>query len=291
MVQDYHSPFLLGPEETAQACLLIHGFSGSPAEMRGLGQALARQGIRVYGVALAGHSGDPEDLLRHGWKHWLASVEEGLAKLARYPQVFVVGFSLGGVLALLLTSRHPRQIAGVIALSTPTRFTDNWQARVVPLARYFMTWFYPLQQLDFSDPKVQAEVLMQARLRDPNATIDFSDAQTVATIKQMVRIPIPAIAEMFHVTNLTRRRLGLIRGPLLILQGKRDRTVNPHCADELYRRARLAHPKSLYWLEQSDHMITTGPERLEVYQRVLDFIGTLAPSSAVSDPGASSDDA
>lgn len=35
------APFTLGPEETDTACLLIHGFGGTSAEMRGLGEALA----------------------------------------------------------------------------------------------------------------------------------------------------------------------------------------------------------------------------------------------------------
>jgi len=74
---------------------------------------------------------------------------------------------MGGVLALRLGIHHPRQITGVVALSTPTRFRGGWQVRLVPLARYFVDWFYPLTKLDFNNPKVQAEVLKQARQRDP----------------------------------------------------------------------------------------------------------------------------
>lgn len=174
--QERNSPFLIGPEDTDRACLLIHGFSGCPTEMFGLGKTLAAQSIRVYGMLVAGHSGDPEDLLLSGRKQWLASAEEGLAKLARYSQVFVIGLSMGGVLSLSLAERHSERIAGVVALSTPTRFTGGWQVRVVPVARYFMKWFHPLQHLNFDNPKVQAEILKQASLRDPNGHIDFSDA-------------------------------------------------------------------------------------------------------------------
>lgn len=276
-MEQQNSSFWLGPEDAQKACLLIHGFSGTPTEMLSLGEALAAQGIRIYGMTLAGHNSSPEALLQNGGKQWLASVETSLAQLTRYHQVFVAGLSMGGVLSLLLAIRYPKRISGVIALSTPTRFTGGWQIRAVPLARYFITWFYPLQSLNFNDLKVQAEVLQQAQLRDPNVTIDFSDAQTVATIKRTVRIPIPAIAELFRMTNLCRRQLGKLLSPLLIIQSKRDQTVNPDCAFELYRLTEAASPKSLFWLTQSDHVITTGPEREEVYQYVIDFINSLSP--------------
>ena len=267
--------FLLGPEDAECACLLIHGFSGSPTEMRPLGEALAAHGLRVYGVAIAGHSGPPDDLLHSTQRQWQASAEAGLAELTRYPIVYVIGLSMGGVLALLLAINHPKRVQAVVALSTPTRFSDGWQTRLVPFARYFVKWFYPLRYLNFKNAKVQAMVLKEARARDPNVTIDFSDAQTVAMIKQMVRLPIPAIAELFALTNSCRHKLHLLRRPLLIIQSRSDRTVNPACANELYTLAQAASPKQLHWLERSDHVITTGSEKDEVFRTVLAFIDSV----------------
>lgn len=273
MAQQLNVSFAIGPEDADRACLLIHGFSGAPTEMRGLGDALAEQGIRVYGVLVAGHNGDPEELIVSGRKTWLASVEAGLTQLARYKTVFVAGLSMGGVLALTLAIRNPERIAGVVAMSTPTRLDSNIQTRLVPLARYFVKWFYPLKALNFNNPTVQAQILKQAQLRDATVTtIDFTDPQVVNHIKTLVRIPVPAIAELIALINQTRRNLYKLRVPLLIIQSKRDRTVEPKCAEELYRLTTAAPSKSLHWLEQSDHIITTGVEREEVYQLVSSFI-------------------
>lgn len=63
-----NASFVLGPKNAAKACLLIHDVNGSPAELLDLGKALVAQGVRVYGIAPAGHSGDPEALLRSGHK-------------------------------------------------------------------------------------------------------------------------------------------------------------------------------------------------------------------------------
>ena len=269
--QQVNEPFWLGPEESNIACLLIHGFTGNPVEMRGLGDYLAEQGMRVYGMLVAGHSGNPDDLVHSGRKQWLASAEDALAKLTHYRHIVVIGLSMGGVLALRLAIQHPKQISGVVALSTPTRFR-GWQVRVVPVARYFVDWFYPLEKLDFSNPKVQAEVLKQALAHNPDVVIDFNDPQAVAYIKHMVRMPIPAIAELLAVTNQTRRMLRQLHKPLLIIHSKRDQTVQPSCAIELERLAVNAAPRTLHWLKQSDHSITTDVEHDTVYQLTRDFI-------------------
>lgn len=274
-----YEPFWLGPTDADTACLLIHGFSGNPAEMRTLGDYLAQQGIQVYAMLVSGHSGNPDELLRTGHRQWLASAEDALAKLTHYRHIFVIGLSMGGVLALRLGIHHPRQITGIVALSTPTRFRGSWQVRLVPLARYFVDWFYPLTKLDFNNPKVQAEVLKQARQRDPTISIDFNDPQTVAHLKQMVRIPVPAIAELFALTNQTRHMLHRLHKPLLIIHSKLDQTVDPSCASELARLAIHASPRTLHWLEHSGHVITTDIEHELVYQWIKDFIATMINAS------------
>src|SRR5215210_2772252 len=93
------SPFTLGPVDAPVACLLIHGFSGSPPEMRWLGGYLAGRGVRVEGVRLAGHGTEPEDLTYLTWRDWLQSAAEGLARLAQEGRkIVVIGFSMGGLL-------------------------------------------------------------------------------------------------------------------------------------------------------------------------------------------------
>ncbi len=274
--QVINSSFFLGPEHTDRACLLIHGFMGTPLEMLGLGEALATRGIRVYDMLVAGHTGNPEDLLHAGRKEWIASVEAGLGQLASYRYVFIAGLSMGGALALLLASRHPERIAGVIAMSSLTRLTtDGWQRMalpLLPLARHLIKWFYPAAGLDFNDPRVQEEALKQARLRDPQATIDFLNPKVIAYIKENVRVPVPAIDELIQLTKEERRNLGKVRSPLLIIHSKRDMSIKLASAEELYRLATAASPKSLHLLERSDHVITVGPEREKVYELTIEFI-------------------
>ena len=58
-------------------CLLVHGFTGTPKEMRAMGEYLHQRGFSVLGVRLTGHATRPEDLQRARWQDWLLSVEDG----------------------------------------------------------------------------------------------------------------------------------------------------------------------------------------------------------------------
>src|SRR5207245_534755 len=86
-------------------CLLVHGFTGSPWEMRWLGEQLAGDGHTVLGVRLAGHGTCPEDMSGTRWPHWYAGVLENYRRLrAECEQVRVMGLSMGGAPALLVYS-------------------------------------------------------------------------------------------------------------------------------------------------------------------------------------------
>ena len=266
--QKQNIPFSLGPEDAEKACLIIHGFTGIASEVRGLGESLAIQGIRTLGIALAGHSGDPDDLARSTRKDWIDSTEAGLAELAHHKEVFVAGLSMGGVLALMLAAHHPERIAGVIAMSTPTRFARSW---MIGMARPFLKWFYPYKPFDLRNPKIQKIYLNSLNWQIENPSIDFSDPQVVAEIKQ-IRLSIAALHELARLLEASRATLKQVQCPLLVIQSKRDKTVNPACASELMKLAANAQPQTLRWLEESDHVITLGSEREEVFVLSREFI-------------------
>src|SRR5436309_331310 len=52
------------PGSRPLGCLLVHGFTGTPEEMRPLGEALAARGFPVHAVRLAGHGTDVAELAR-----------------------------------------------------------------------------------------------------------------------------------------------------------------------------------------------------------------------------------
>jgi alpha-beta hydrolase superfamily lysophospholipase len=109
-------PFDLAGDRRGVLCL--HGFTGTPYEVRYLGGRLAAHGLTVRGPALPGHATRLEDLVDKTWRDWADGVTAAYDDLAaRCDRVAVVGQSLGGLLALDLATR--RSPAAVVSLAAP----------------------------------------------------------------------------------------------------------------------------------------------------------------------------
>lgn len=98
--------------------LLLHGLSGSPAEMHCLGKDISDRGWTALGPCLSGHGSDRERLEMVGWEEWLKDAEAGAAQLRKTCSHLIgVGLSMGGLLALMLAGR--RILDGVITMNAP----------------------------------------------------------------------------------------------------------------------------------------------------------------------------
>src|SRR3954452_5961427 len=86
-------PFSLGEGDVA--CLLLHGLTGSPAEVRPVGEALARAGVRAVGPLLPGHGTSPEALYVTTRADLLHAAEPALLSLHGARRIFLCGLSVG----------------------------------------------------------------------------------------------------------------------------------------------------------------------------------------------------
>src|ERR1700716_3006638 len=144
-------PFRLGSGD--RGALLVHGFCGTPPEMRGLGEHLAVNGFRVHGALLRGHGTTPEDLATTRWTDWVESAEAQLDALrGECSQVFVSGQSMGGALSLVLAARNP----DVVAIATLSALVNVGRSTELQIrfGRRLLRWHYPdRNQVDLWDPK------------------------------------------------------------------------------------------------------------------------------------------
>src|SRR5437868_12714810 len=116
------SPLSLAGGDTGALCL--HGITGTPFEIRPVAEALGRAGYAVEGPMLAGHGGSLRDLAATRWPDWLRSAEQAMDSLAQRTggrPITLVGFSMGGLLALKLARLYPERIGALVVMAAPLR--------------------------------------------------------------------------------------------------------------------------------------------------------------------------
>ena len=240
-------PFFLPAGKTG--CLLVHGFTGTPKEMRLMGDSLQQNGITVYGVRLAGHGTDIKDMPRTRWRDWLTSVEDGVSLLRAFcDHVFIAGLSMGGILSLLAASYLP--LDGAIAMSTPYQIKTDWRIKFAK----------PLSLLvPFVD----------------KGRSDTVDKETARTHIDYAAYPTRSIAELVDLIKATHANLKHIDIPILMINSRSDRTV-PESHQQWYTVQFEGKNFEALMLKESGHVITEDVEREIVFTHALDFIKNYA---------------
>ena len=86
--------------------------------MAHLDDHLKELGFQTHSVCLYGHGTSSKDLAKASWEHWLKNVEDGYHQLRKNcKKLFFVGFSMGGCLSLILSSKPGTRIDGLVVIN------------------------------------------------------------------------------------------------------------------------------------------------------------------------------
>ncbi|WP_407306358.1 alpha/beta hydrolase [Desulfosporosinus sp. SB140] len=244
-------------------CLLIHGFSGSPSEMRFLGERLASLGWTVLGIKLSGHGTTPEEMSKTRWEDWVRDAESGVRELRKScTKVIGIGLSMGGLLALHLATLG--LIDGIVSMNSPMLLADR-RTRYVRLIRPFRKFV--------GKPQSQ---------KAPTIPLESESFQAKPERFVYERIPVDGLISLNKAIRQVRHQLYKIQCPALLMQSRVDTTVDPISVQIISKSIRSLKYEVLYW-EHSGHILTLGTEREEVVLKVheflqgLDLLGTLIP--------------
>jgi carboxylesterase len=245
------NPFYF-PGEGVSA-LLVHGLSGTPYEMRYLGERLAARGVRVRGVKLAGHAGAPEELGLSHYDQWYESVINGFEELRAFgePNV-VIGLSMGAVLSARLAADQREAVAGLVMLSSafflPTGATAALRFVRMLGAVGERLYLHNSQGSDIHDAA--------ARRIHPSARL----------------MPLAAPLRLLELGAIVKPKLRSITQPSLVMHSRRDHTC-PMKKNLSFVMKNLGSPeKRGIQLEESYHVITVDSEKERVANEVIDFV-------------------
>jgi carboxylesterase len=250
----------------SRAALCLHGFTGTPFEVRPIAEGLAAQGFTVAAPVLAGHGATVRELEATRFTDWLFSAEQALLALRREVgevPVAIAGFSLGGLLALRLAHRHPDWVAALAVLAAPLRLRPLEVAAIRAWGR--------LPRFLRSGP---LSVLPKAR------GFDLADDEMARRNPSLTGMPLAGVHSLIELSALVRQDLPTIQTPTLVMHGSLDRTVPLEDSLELAGTIGSTALERL-WLPRSGHLLAIDVERRTVVDAVVRFFARyLPPASA-----------
>lgn len=226
-------------------CLLIHGFTGSPSEMRFLGECLANYGWTVLGIRLAGHGSTPEKMAKTRWEDWTKDAEAGVRLLRKSCDTVIgIGLSMGGLLTLHLAEQG--LIDGLVSMNAPIVLADR-RTRYIQLVKPFKTFV--------GKPQAQG--------------VSSSSDRFVYD-----RVPVDALISLNRAIRTVRKHLNAITCPTLLMQSMKDQTVKPMSVEIIKKGMKQIKPDVRYW-GNAGHILPLGQDREAVAQEVDGFLRRL----------------
>jgi carboxylesterase len=178
--------------------LLCHGFTGSPQSLRSWAGFLADAGLTVSLPLLPGHGTSWQEMNRTSSDDWYAAAEAAFSALrAQCDEVFVMGLSMGGCLALRLA--ETQAVRGLV-LVNPSLAPDTKLFLVAPVLKHLVR----------SMPAIGSDICK------PGAVELSYD-----------RVPARAAATLPRLWRQTARDLPRITAPVLVYRSSVDHVVGP----------------------------------------------------------------
>ncbi len=235
-------PFFHSGDSTG--VLLCHGFTGNPSSLRAWGEYLAGAGLTVSLPRLPGHGTTWQELGGTRWEDWYGEVDRAYEELCGHTsEIFVMGLSMGGTLALRLAEMRGDGVAGLV-LVNPSLTADSLLARLAPVLGYVV-------------PSIKG----------------VADDVKKEGVHELAydRIPGRAGASLAALWKITRHRLGDVTQPVLVYRSTVDHAVGP-AALEILRAALPDSQLTVRECANSYHVATIDNDAEEIFAGSLEFI-------------------
>ncbi len=225
---------------------IIHGFTNSTYETRDLAHYLGEKGFYTVANNLPGHGTTAEDCNRCKYTDWIDFVEQGMAEMSSHcDNIYVVGVSMGSVLALHLSSLFPLNAA--VFGATVLQFRDFVGTKILtPIFHKIV----PTREKSFSYPK---------NIRDTINSYGYSVW------------PMSAVNEMRKMTNQVKKELHLVKPPALIIQSAQDKLQLPSNTTLVYNSISSEIKETLIVQQANHNLFLSSSDQDMIFQKIASF--------------------
>ena len=233
--EEEHQPFLW--ESGSRAALLVHGFPGTPAEMRSIGRILHEAGWTVQGILLPGFGPEIETLPEREYKEWLKAAREALVALQQdYDPVMLVGYSMG----------------------------VWWQRAIWHVMKHFLRFTRPLRRANFAGSRLRQglNVILPG--------IDLDDEAIQQKLRELP-VPVQVFNQLLAIGYMAKRAAKQATMPTLVVQGSEDLTIRPSDTCRLLKQL----PNVVNYVEvEAGHALTyeEGDHWPQLVEALLTFV-------------------
>ncbi len=223
-----------------KAILIIHGFGGGTYDEEYLSNHLEL--IRNYDVftfTLAGHDGLFKSNMTE--EEWIKSTENMIEFLIKnnYKTIYVIGHSMGGVLAARLASKY-KEVKKLVLLAAAFRY------------------------LEFKEDNVD---IVKSLKKTKELVKDYKEE----FISRLIKMPPNAIKEFMSTVKNNEHVLKDINIPTFIIQGTDDSLVPIETADYIYNKI-PSTKKEVLILNEVNHDIFKSNKKEEVTDEIIKFL-------------------
>jgi alpha-beta hydrolase superfamily lysophospholipase len=248
--------------EPKAGIVLLHGLAEHSGRHHSLAHYLTRNGYAVDAFDLRGHGKS------NGMPIYLRSFDEYLDDLdlfldrvkARLPgkPLFVMGFSMGGTIAVLYVLTRNPQLRGVVLSGPVVRISDS----VSPVLQKFSAWIAALF------PRLRTVKINHRHLsRDLEVTEAYDCDPLVFRKGILARTG----AELIKATQRIQAQVERFDLPVLILQGSEDRLSDPG-ATQWFSQAVASADRTLNLYPGLYHEVMNEPEKDRIREDVIGWL-------------------
>lgn len=225
-----------------KAILLIHGFAGNSYDYGELGNELQYYlDFDVYTFVLPGH--DKTFISHVSYEDWINSAENMMNKLIDigYKNIYVVGHSMGGVIASHIASKYSKYVKKVVLAA--------------PAFRYMY----------FKNDKID---IIKSIKKSPEI---FGGLDIHLVLSRILKVPIKTAMEFTKLVDKYHDSPKSITAPIMIIHGTSDKIV-PSESCEYVHKVVKSKVNILVNMDSVNHDCFTGKRKDEVITAIITFL-------------------